>query len=163
MTAVATSFCVGISLAQSSASAPGAGGAFQPGGTSAPAPGAGGSFQPNAPARPAWGGPWGGGWQSSPPVMNPYYSGPDWSNSGVTNVVAVGYDAQGVYRTIPLTVSYVYNGINYNVTVLNAWNPWTDMWNTGVDDAAFATTYYLNGQYYDYYTILSTGTYYFNL
>lgn len=147
MTAVATSFCVGISLAQSSA----------------PAPGAGGSFQPNAPAGPAWGGPWGGGWQSSPPVMNPYYSGPDWSNSGVTNVVAVGYDAQGVYRTIPLTVSYVYNGINYNVTVLNAWNPWTDMWNTGVDDAAFATTYYLNGQYYDYYTILSTGTYYFNL
>lgn len=156
----------GAALAQSSAPAPGAGGGFSGsgsfGGTSAPAPGAGGAFTPNN--GPAWGGPqW--GWQGGParPVFaSPY--GPGWQNSGVTNVVGVGYDAQGNWRTIPMTVQYNYIGAGqYNVTVLNAWNPWVDMWNRGIDQPAYNTTYYLNGNSYDFYTVLSTGTYYFNL
>ena len=88
---------------------------------------------------------------------------PNWQNGGVMNVVAVGYDAQGVYRTIPLRVAYTYNGVNYDVNVLSAWNPWTDCWNMNVDVPAFQTTYYLNGNSYNYYTNLSTGTFYFNL
>ena len=84
-------------------------------------------------------------------------------NTGVCNVVGVGYDAQGVWRTVPMTVSYNWNGAQYNVMVLNAWNPWTDMWDRGVDDQAFNTTYFLNGQTYDFYVPLSTGTFYFNL
>ena len=164
----------GSIMAQNSAPAPGAGGSFNPnppngigwnpGGNSAPAPGAGGSFQPNGGPGPAWGGPWGGGWQASPSVVvtaNPgFISG---MNSGVCNVVGVGYDAQGVWRTVPMTVSYNWNGAQYNVTVLNAWNPWTDSWNQGVDDTAFNTTYFLNGQTYNFYVVLSTGTFYFNL
>lgn len=162
--------------AQDSAAAPGSGGSFNPnpangigwnpgpaGPSSAPAPGSGGNFTPAAPAAPAgpaWGGPWGGGWGSSPAVI---LASPSWANQGVTNVVGVGYDAQGVWRTIPMTVSYNYNGAFYNVTVLNAWNPWTDMWNRGIDQPAYSTTYFLKGTYYDFYTVLSTGTYYFNL
>lgn len=160
--------------AQNSASAPGSGGSFtpnpangigwNPGPTSAPAPGSGGNFTPAAPSGPAWGGPWGGGWGSSPSVIvNLPLTSPAWANQGVTNVVGVGYDAQGVWRTIPMTVSYSYNGAYYDVTVINAWNPWSDMWNKGVDSPAYSTTYYLRGQYYDFYTVLSTGTYYFNL
>ncbi|MDE7461696.1 MAG: hypothetical protein K2M88_00895 [Muribaculaceae bacterium] len=157
--------------AQNSAPAPGSGGGFNPapangigwnpGGNSAPAPGAGGSFQPAPPAGPAWGGPWGGGWQSSPAVV--FNIAPSLANSGVTSVVGVGYDAQGVWRTVPMRVAYNYNGAYYNVEVLSAWNPWTDMWNRGVDQQAFSTSYFLNGQTYDYYAPLSTGTYYFNL
>ena len=155
--------------AQSSAPAPGAGGGGGGwGGTSAPAPGSGGSFQPNigpgpGPAMgPAWGGPWGGGWSSSPSVIvnvNPVIP----QNSGVINVVGVGYDAQGIWRTIPMTVSYNYVGAQYNVTVLNAWNPWTDFWNRGIDQPAYNTSYLLRGTVYNFYTVLSTGTYYFNL
>lgn len=161
-------------MAQNSAPAPGSGGSFNPapangigwnpGGNSAPAPGSGGSFNPAPPAGPAWGGPWGGGWQSSPSVIvnaNPGFI--NGMNSGVCNVVGVGYDAQGVWRTIPMTVSYNWNGAQYNVTVLNAWNPWTDMWNQGIDDQAYNTSYFLNGQTYDFYVPLSTGTFYFNL
>lgn len=162
------------SMAQNSAPAPGAGGGFRPGGggggmgpmggNSAPAPGAGGGFQPAPPADPAWGGPWGGGWQASPPVivnLNPgFYSG---MNNGICNVVGVGYDAQGIWRTVPMRVAYSWNGVQYNVQVLNAWNPWTDMWNRGVDTPAYNTTYYLRGSTYNFYVPLSTGTYYFNL
>lgn len=160
--------------AQSSAPAPGSGGGFNPnppngigwnpgpaGGNSAPAPGAGGSFNPSGPA---WGGPWGGGWGASPSVVvnvNPgFVSGMD---NSTCNVVGVGYDAQGIWRTIPMTVAYDWNGAQYSVMVLNAWNPWSDMWNRGVDSQAYNTSYYLNGRTYDFYVVLSTGTYYFNL
>ena len=83
--------------------------------------------------------------------------------SGETNVIACGYDATGVWRTIPMRVAYVYNGVDYDVTVLAAYNPWTDMWNRGLNVAAYNTNYYLRGVYYDFYTVLSTGTFYFNL
>ena len=99
----------------------------------------------------------------APLVVNPPLSSPDWQNQGTTTVIACGYDAQGVWRTIPLRVSYVYNGAQYNVTVDSAWNPWTDTWNYGVDTPAFNTYYFLNGTYFDFYTNLSTGTFYFNL
>ena len=165
-------FAGASALAQSSAPAPGSGGGFRPGGgggfggTSAPAPGSGGGYQPNYGPGPGagWGGPWGGGWQSSPSIIvnvSPY--SPGWSNSGTTNVVGVGYDAQGIWRTIPMTVAYTWMGGQYNVTVINAWNPWTDFWNRGVDQPAYNTSYYLRGNTYDFYTVLSTGTYYFNL
>ncbi|MDE6295506.1 MAG: hypothetical protein K2M03_05515 [Muribaculaceae bacterium] len=141
---------------------------------SAPAPGTGGSFTPNMGGGPMgpgpgmapgmnWGSPWGPGYSSPSIVINAPIVAPANTNSGVTRVMACGYDAQGIWRAIPLTVSYNYNGANYNVTVLNAWNPWTDMWNTGVDQPAFSTSYFLRGTTFDYYTNLSTGTYYFNL
>ena len=115
--------------------------------------------QPQPPAN--WGSPWSGG--PGPVVVNAPLSSPNWQNSGVTNVVACGYDAQGVWRTIPLRVSYVYNGAQYNVTVDSAWNPWTDCWNYGIDVPAFNTDYFLNGTTFNFYTNLSTGTWYFNL
>ena len=139
---------------------------------SLPAPGSGGSFNPapngigwnpGPPPPSAWGSPWGnGGWYNSPSVIinNSY---PDWQNQGTTNVMACGYDARGIWRTLPLHVAYTFNGVNYDVTVINAWNPWTDMWDRGVDQPAYNTTYYLNGSTFDFYTVLSTGTYYFNL
>ena len=159
----------GMASAQNSVPAPGSGGGFTPAGgpggaTSVPAPGSGGGFQPGGgpgPAGPAWGGPWGGGWSSSPAiVVSPPVSG---FNSGLTNVVAVGYDAMGNYRALPLRVSYQWNGAYYSVTVINAWNPWTDAWNYGVDLPAYQTTYQFRGQTYNYYAVLSTGTFYFNL
>lgn len=165
--------CAGAAFAQTSAPAPGAGGAFTPNGgpggfggaTSAPAPGAGGPFTPNN--SPGWGGGpgWGTPWNSGVSIsVNAQPYGPGWSNSGVTNVVGVGFDAQGNYQTVPMTVSYNYLGAGqYNVTVLNAWNPWSDLWNRGIDQPAYNTTYYFGGNTYDFYTNLSTGTYYFNL
>lgn len=144
--------------AQNSFPAPGGGS----GGNSLPAPGSGGSFRPNGPmggpAGPypgAWGSPW--GYPGGP------LSGPDWTNSGTMTVIGCGYDAQGIWRTIPLRVAYQYNGVQYNVTVLNAWNPWTDMWKMGVDQPAYNTSYFINGNTYNFYAPLSTGTYYFNL
>lgn len=85
------------------------------------------------------------------------------ANAGVETVIACGYDAQGVWQTIPLHVSYQWNGVNYNVMVLNAWNPLSQSWNIGVDQQAFNTSYFLNGNTYDFYAPLTTGTYYFNL
>ncbi len=128
------------------------------GGNSLPAPGAGGQLAP-PPGGPYGPGPWGSPWGG--PMMNP--NGPGWQNTGRVTVMACGYDSYGVWRTIPLRVAYAYNGIQYNVTVINAWNPWTDMWNRGVDQPAFNTSYYLRGNTYNFYTVLSTGTYYFNL
>lgn len=160
----------GSAFAQTSAPAPGAGGAFTPNNgsfgptSSAPAPGAGGAFTPNTPG---WNNGWGAGWNNPAPApiainISPY--GPAFANSGVTNVVGVGFDAQGNWQTIPMRVSYQYIGAGqYDVTVLNAWNPWTDFWNRGVDQPAYNTSYYLNGNTYNFYTNLSTGTYYFNL
>lgn len=108
-----------------------------------------------------WGSPWTPGWNYAPVAGSPMMGVP--SDSGVTKVIACGYDAQGVWRVIPLTVSYQYDGVQYQVTVLNAWNPWTDMWDRGVDDQAFITNYVLRGTTFNYYVVLSTGTYYFNL
>lgn len=124
-----------------------------------PPPPMGAQPQPAAPS-PTWGTPWGG---PGPLVLNPPLSSPNWQNSGVTNVMACGTDAQGVWRTIPLRVSYTYDGAQYVVNVLAAWNPWTDQWNMDVDAPAFNTSYFLNGRTYDFYTNLSTGTWYFNL
>lgn len=154
--------------AQNSMPAPGSGGSFGGGGGgfgggSLPAPGSGGSFNP-APAGPPPPPSWGG--------YGPYYNGPSWGitigtpsweNSGTVTVMACGYDNYGTWRTIPLRVSYVYNGIDYDVTVMSAWNPWTDMWNTGIGASAYNTSYYMRGNTYDFYTVLPTGTYYFNL
>jgi hypothetical protein len=69
----------------------------------------------------------------------------------------------GVWRTVPMHVSYSYNGVLYNATVLSAWNPWVDVWNNGIDVGAVNTSYYLDGVNYNFYVVLSTGTYYFNL
>ena len=163
-------------IAQNSMPAPGSGGSFGGrGGNSMPAPGSGGSFNPappngigwnpGPPAPSNWGAPWSPGWNSynGPIVVNSPLSSPDWQDSGVTTVVACGYDAMGVWRTIPLHVSYVYNGIQYNVTVINAWDPWTQSWNLGVDVPAVNTSYYMRGTTFNFYVVLSTGTYYFNL
>lgn len=98
--------------------------------------------------------------QDSAPIAE---SQPMIPNQGVTKVIACGYDAEGIWRVLPLTVSYQYNGVQYNVNVLNAWNPWTDRWETRVDQQAYNTNYYLNGVTYSFYAPLSTGTYYFNL
>lgn len=118
--------------------------------------------QPGPPPS-MWGSPWWNGWNTSPSVVISPSITIDGTNSGNMKVIACGYDAQGVWRVLPLYVNYNYNGVNYNVTVLNAWDPWTDMWNKGVDVQAFATDYTLRGVNYNYYVVLSFGTFYFNL
>lgn len=125
----------------------------------APAPGSG-FYNPGPPAPQP---PLEGNGPMAPLVVNTPLSNPDWQNQGTMTVIACGYDAQSVWRTIPLRISYNYNGVQYNVTVDSAWNPWTDCWNYGVDIPAFSTYYFLNGNYYNYYVNLSTGTFYFNL
>ena len=104
------------------------------------------------PPPPGWGGP---GYLASPPDQ--------WMNQGTINVMATGYDTESVLVQIPLVVSYTYNGVNYNVTVDNSWNPYTQSWNMGVDQPAFSTSYFFNGFTYNYYTNLPSGTFYFNL
>lgn len=148
---------------------------------SLPAPGSGGSFTPNngigwnpgpqippgpgpAPAPPMWGSPWYQGWNNSPSiVISPSISIGNSMNQGTTKVMAAGYDAMGVWRVLPLLVSYQYNGVQYNVTVINAWNPWVDQWDTNLNIQAFNTSYILRGITYDFYAVLSFGTFYFNL
>lgn len=160
--------------AQNSLPAPGSGGTYNPApiGGGRPIGGPGPGFGPNGIGwnpgpgwnRPGWNGP---GWNGP----NPGWSGPNpafvnssaWMNQGTITVMACGYDASGIWRTIPLRVAYTYNGVEYDVTVLNAYNPWTNTWNVGVDMPAYNTSYYINGQTYDFYAPLSTGTYYFNL
>lgn len=87
----------------------------------------------------------------------------DWMNQGTINVMATGIDSEGVTKQIPLFVSYNFNGVQYNVTVLNAWNPYTMTWDCNVDMPAYSTSYFFNGFTYNYYVMLSTGTFYFNL
>lgn len=166
-------FAIGSINAQNSAPAPGTGGAFTPNngpgvpgpglGPGGPGPGPGAGFGPNGPM---WctsnsmmnGGPWGPG-----SFSGPYNNGPGY-NTGVSKVIAVGYDAQGVWETVPMVVSWDWNGFFYDVTVQNAWNPWTQMWEgNGLDIPAFQTAYSLRGVSYSWYANLSTGTYYFNL
>lgn len=148
--------------AQNSLPAPGSGGSFNPsGGYGGPGPvfPNGGWSNPG----PGWGPANGIGWNPPSVIVNTAYPTYNNQNNGVINVIACGYDAQGVWRNIPMYVAYQYNGVQYDVTVLNAWNPWTDTWDKGLDAPAYNTAYYLNGTTFDFYTVLSTGTYYFNL
>lgn len=108
---------------------------------------------PPSPPPPGWAAP---GFLSNPPSQ-------DWMNQGTVNVMATGYDTESVLVQIPLVVSYSFNGVTYNVTVDNSWNPFTQSWNIGVDQPAFSTSYYFNGFTYNYYTNLPSGTFYFNL
>lgn len=109
---------------------------------------------PPAPAPPP-------GWGAPGMLMNPPTA--DWMNQGTMNVMSTGYDSEGVMKQIPLFISYTFNGVNYNITVLNAWNPYTENWNIGVDIPAYSTSYYINGFTYNYYAVLPIGTFYFNL
>lgn len=148
--------------AQNSLPAPGTGGSFQPN-PGAPGPGfGGGMWNPGPPSPSNWGSPWYTGWNYSPTIVVNQPS-PNFQNQGTTKVIACGYDAQGIWRVLPLLVSYQYNGVQYDVNVLNAWNPWTDSWDIGVDIPAYNTDYVLRNITYDFYAVLSTGTYYFNL
>ncbi len=158
--AIFLAFGAAAMTAQNSLPAPGSGGSCNPA-PSRPVNGIG--WNPGPPPPSSWGRQWGGpGWYNSPSeiISNSY---PNWNNQGSINVMACGYDVQGVWRNLPLHVAYTYNGVNYDVTVINAWNPWTDMWDHDVDRPAYNTSYYINGNTYDFYTALSTGTYYFNL
>lgn len=150
--------------AQNSLPAPGSGcgnaGGGMPGGGGPGGPANGIGWNPGPGGPGGWGNPWGPGWNTAPSII---VNGPTLTNQGITKVVACGYDAQGIWRVLPLTVSYQYNGVQYDVNVLNAWNPWTDSWDKGVDEPAYNTDYILRGITYDYYTVLPTGTFYFNL
>lgn len=151
--------------AQNSLPAPGSGGGFNP----APPNGIGwnpGPMGPGPQGPPppsAWGSPWNPGWNQPTVVISPSITIGNTVNQGVKKVIACGYDAQGVWRVLPLLVSYQYNGVQYNVTVINAWDPWTDMWNRNIDVDAYNTAYILRGITYNYYVVLSYGTFYFNL
>lgn len=149
----------GVISAQNSLPAPGSGGSFQPGG------GPGGFGPGPGPIGPSnWTSPWYQGWNQSPTVVvSPSVSIGNSLNQGITKVIACGYDARGIWRVLPMLVSYQYIGGQYSVNVLNAWNPWTDHWDRGIDQQAFNTVYYLRNNQYDFYTVLPFGTFYFNL
>ncbi len=83
-------------------------------------------------------------------------------NNGISHVIGVGYDVQGVWETVPLVAKWHWNGVNYEVIVITAWNPWTRSWDGNLNMPAYQTQYRLKGITYDYYVNLSTGTYYFN-
>ncbi len=105
------------------------------------------------------GGNWGPGMNMPPaPIPTPVIA-----SHGRMRVIACGYDITGVWRVLPMVVHYRYNGIQYMVNVLSAWNPITRMWIPDVDTQAFNTTYTLRGVTYNYYTVLSFGTFYFNI
>lgn len=142
--------------AQNSFPAPGNGNR----GSSMPPPGNNSLMTPSGPG---WGNPWNNAWNSPIPPGMPAVNTPGWQNTGTMSVLGCGYDAQGVWRVIPMSVSYNYNGIQYNVTVINAWDPWFRQWDYDVDVPAVNTTYLLRGTYYNFYVVLSTGTFYFNL
>lgn len=151
--------------AQNSLPAPGSGGSFTPdmGGGMGPVWGNPG-WDPGYCGPGYWNSPWYDGWNYSPTiVVQPTVSAPEFRNQGTEKVIACGYDAQGVWRVVPLYVSYVYNGTQYDVNVLNAWNPWTDTWDNGIDEPAFHCSHYLRNVCYQYYANLPTGTFYFNL
>lgn len=156
------SMCAVGAVAHNSLPAPGSGGGFTPntgGGGFGPGPGA---FNPGPPPASYWGSPWYEGWNYSPNiVVSPSVS--NFQNQGTERVIACGYDATGVWRVIPLVVSYQYTGAQYSVNVLNAWNPWTREWDRGVDEPAYNTDFWLRNVQYDFYTVLTTGTFYFNL
>jgi hypothetical protein len=107
----------------------------------------------------SWGAPWNGPLSQMANGANQDIP----SDEGICNVISCGYDAQGIWRVVPLNVSYNYNGAQYDVTVNNAWNPWTDTWEMGINIPAINTYYFLKGNYFNFYVVLTTGTYYFNL
>lgn len=148
--------------AQNSLPAPGSGGGFSPSG-GAGGFGGGPAFNPGPPPPSVWGSPWYTGWNSSPTIVVSPSVTTNFQNQGVTKVIANGYDAQGVWRVLPMVVSYQYNGVQYDVNVLNAWNPWIDQWEKGIDVPAYNTDYVLRNVTYDFYVVLSFGTFYFNL
>ncbi len=165
---VAASFiCLGAlgMAAQNSLPAPGSGGSFRP--NPGPAPGLGMNgigWNPGPPTPAYWGSPWYTGWNNSPTlVVSPSISIGNFPDQGLTKVIANGYDAQGVWRVLPMLVSYQYNGVQYDVNVINAWDPWTDQWDKGLDLPAYNTNYLLRNVTYDFYTVLPYGTLYFNL
>lgn len=148
--------------AQNSLPAPGAGGGYRPTGGAFGQNGIGWNPGPVAPSY--WGSPWYTGMNPSPTVViSPSVSIGNSMNQGITKVIACGYDAQGVWRVLPLLVSYQYDGVQYDVNVLNAWNPWIDQWDRGIDTQAFNTNYILRNITYNYYVVLPFGTFYFNL
>lgn len=162
---------IGIT-AQNSLPVPGSGGSYMPSPGPGPAPGPGwgdwgdgwnGGW--NGCWNGCWGSPWGPGYSNytGPIIINTPLSSPDWQNAGTTSVVACGYDTMGVWRNIPLSVAYQYNGTEYDVTVINAWDPWTRTWDRDIDVPAVNTTYLLKGTTFHFYVVLSTGTFYFNL
>lgn len=167
MAAAAILACAAGLSAQNSLPAPGSGGGFQPntgGGFGGGFGGPGPAWNPGPPPPTYWGSPWYTGWNSSPSiVISPSVSTGNFTNQGITKVIANGYDATGVWRVLPMVVSYQYDGVQYDVTVLNAWNPWTDQWDRGLDIQAFNTNYILRNVTYDFYAVLSFGTFYFNL
>lgn len=167
-------------MAQNSLPAPGTGGGFQPsgGGFGGGDFGAGWNagwnagvnsgwgWNPGPAYPPYWGSPWYSGWNNSPTtiVVAPQNNQTsDFQNQGTEKVISCGYDAQGVWRVVPLLVSYQYVDSEYKVNVLNAWNPWDDKWDKGVDLEAYACNHRLKGVTYKYYVVLPTGTFYFNL
>lgn len=152
---------IGMS-AQNSLPAPGSGGSFRPSGGGFG--GYGPAWNPGPPPPSYWGSPWYTGYNPQPTiVVSPSVSIGNSTNQGTLKVIACGYDATGVWRVLPLYVSYQYDGVQYDVNVLNAWNPWTDQWDRGVDVQAFHTDYVLRNVTYGYYAVLSFGTFYFNL
>lgn len=161
--AMALAFGVFGLSAQNSLPAPGSGGGFRPSGGFGPGfGGPGPAFNPGPPP-PYWGSPWYSGYNPSPTIVVNTPVVVNNTNQGIMKVIANGYDAMGVWRVLPLVVSYQYNGVQYDVNVLNAWNPWTDQWDKGVDVQAFNTDYVLRNMTYDFYVPLSFGTFYFNL
>ncbi|MDE5887151.1 MAG: hypothetical protein K2H46_06135 [Muribaculaceae bacterium] len=137
--------------AQNSLPAPGSGGSFNPAPIGGGGPGMGGPGP-----GPGFGGP-GPGWNNAP-VINPGYV-----NQGTVSVIATGYDNMGNLRNIPMTVGYTFSYGQYDATVLSAYNPFTQSWMPGIDMPAYNTSYFFNGNTYNFYAPLSTGTYYFNL
>lgn len=128
-------------------------GVLLPAGPATPTP-PGSMPPPSQPAPPP-------GWGAPGCLVNPPSA--DWMNQGYMNVMATGYDTESVLVQIPLYVSYNFNGVNYDVTVINSWSPFTQTWNTNVDEPAYQTSYYFNGFTYNYYVNLPSGTFYFNL
>ena len=125
LAAVLLAVCSVGAMAQNSLPAPGAGGSFRPNIGHPMAPPNGIGWNPGSSFQGNWGSPWNSGWNRGPTIV--VNQSPVIPEQGVTRVVACGYDAQGIWRVLPLTVSYQYNGVQYVVNVLNAWNPWTDM------------------------------------
>lgn len=117
------------------------------------------------PPTSGWGSPWSSIVQTPSVAPGPVMqmTPPQPSNSGIVTVVACGFDNFGVWRVVPLSVAYKFNGVSYSTTVVNAWNQETDTWSYKVDMPAYNTIYYQNGTTYRFYAPLSTGTYYFNL
>lgn len=156
--------------AQNSLPAPGSGGSYTPnvGGGWGPGMGCmGPSWSPGYYNPGAWGSPWYDGYgnygYNFSPTIVVQPSTQNFENQGTEKVIACGYDAEGVWRVLPMYVSYTYNGVQYDVNVLNTWNPWTDKWDDNVDEQAYNCNHKLRGVTYKFYTNLPTGTFYFNL